>query len=68
MRVKIPSRGFNGHPGLVDENETAEQAALRELEEETGYIGEEVIDVSTILASDPGWRTNGSRCDRGVLF
>jgi len=40
--------------GLVDENETPEQAALRELEEETGYIGEEVIDVSTILACDPG--------------
>lgn len=38
----------------MDEGETPEKAALRELEEETGYVGEEVIDVSTILASDPG--------------
>lgn len=63
MHRKILFQGFEGHPGLVDENETAEQAALRELKEETGYIGEEVIDVSTILASDPGWRTNDSRFD-----
>lgn len=26
--------------GLIEENETAESAALRELEEETGYKGE----------------------------
>jgi len=45
----------------MDENETPEQAALRELKEETGYIGEEIIDVSTILASDPGCTFNDSR-------
>jgi len=45
---------FDKDPGLMDEGETPEKAALRELEEETGYVGEEVIDVSTILASDPG--------------
>ena len=28
--------------GLIEENETAESAALRELEEETGYKGEVV--------------------------
>ncbi|CAJ0923460.1 unnamed protein product, partial [Ranitomeya imitator] len=34
---KVPRNRING---LIDENETAEQAALRELEEETGYKGE----------------------------
>lgn len=43
----------------MDEGETPEQAALRELEEETGYVGEGVIDTSLILASDPGWGIQG---------
>ena len=47
----------------MDENETPEQAALRELLEETGYIGEEIVDVSAILAADPGHASNGTRCD-----
>jgi len=46
----------------MDENETPEQAALRELEEETGYIGEEIIDVSAILSGDPGNMSNSARC------
>ncbi|KHJ31603.1 putative adp-ribose pyrophosphatase [Erysiphe necator] len=40
--------------GLVDEGETPEQAAIRELKEETGYIGE--ISISTsIMLNDPGF-------------
>lgn len=38
----------------MDEGESPEETALRELEEETGYVGEEATDASAILASDPG--------------
>lgn len=43
--------------GLVDENETPEQAAIRELEEETGYKSSNVLESSSVLASDPGMTT-----------
>lgn len=39
--------------GLIDEGETPEQAAVRELKEETGYEGK-VCDVSDVLSSQPG--------------
>ncbi|NXF04790.1 NUDT5 pyrophosphatase, partial [Smithornis capensis] len=39
--------------GLIEENESAEIAALRELEEETGYKGE-VIECTPALCLDPG--------------
>ncbi|XP_051651172.1 ADP-sugar pyrophosphatase [Manacus candei] len=39
--------------GLIEENESAESAALRELEEETGYKGE-VIECTPALYLDPG--------------
>ncbi|KAJ3393813.1 hypothetical protein HDU92_007450 [Lobulomyces angularis] len=39
--------------GLVDEGESCEEAALRELNEETGYIGK-VIKSSKIMVNDPG--------------
>jgi len=40
--------------GLVDEGETPEQAAIRELHEETGYVGE--ISMSTsVMLNDPGF-------------
>nr|XP_034983704.1 ADP-sugar pyrophosphatase isoform X1 [Zootoca vivipara] len=39
--------------GLIDSNETPESAALRELEEETGYKGE-ILECSPALCLDPG--------------
>ena len=39
--------------GLIDEGETPEQAAVRELKEETGYEGK-VCDVSPTLSNQPG--------------
>lgn len=39
--------------GLIDEGESPEEAAVRELREETGYQGR-VLDVSPTIVSDPG--------------
>jgi ADP-ribose pyrophosphatase len=38
----------------MDDRETPEQTARRELEEETGYVADGVIEVSPLLAADPG--------------
>ncbi|KAI0255927.1 NUDIX hydrolase domain-like protein [Lactifluus subvellereus] len=43
--------------GLIDDGETPEGAAIRELQEETGYEAEGVLDSSAVLVSDPGMTT-----------
>ena len=40
--------------GLVDDGETPEDAAIRELNEETGYKARRVIESSFELVADPG--------------
>ncbi|GLB35211.1 putative Nudix hydrolase family protein [Lyophyllum shimeji] len=40
--------------GLIDEGETPEQAAIRELEEETGYKADGVIEATPVVVTDPG--------------
>jgi 8-oxo-dGTP pyrophosphatase MutT (NUDIX family) len=40
--------------GLIDDGETPEEAAIRELREETGYKAESALESSAVLATDPG--------------
>lgn len=43
--------------GLIDDGETPEQAAVRELEEETGYKADSVVESSPLIVCDPGMTT-----------
>ncbi|KAF7295198.1 Nudix hydrolase domain-containing protein [Mycena indigotica] len=40
--------------GLIDEGETPDQAAIRELEEETGFKANSVVESTPVLVADPG--------------
>ncbi|KAF9257787.1 hypothetical protein L218DRAFT_878571 [Marasmius fiardii PR-910] len=40
--------------GLIDEGETPESTAIRELEEETGLKADSVVESSPVVVSDPG--------------
>ncbi|KAF8185047.1 NUDIX hydrolase domain-like protein [Mycena galopus ATCC 62051] len=43
--------------GLIDEGETPEQAAIRELEEETGFKAQSVLESTPVIVADPGMTT-----------
>ncbi|EIW85330.1 hypothetical protein CONPUDRAFT_87784 [Coniophora puteana RWD-64-598 SS2] len=43
--------------GLIDKDETPEQAAIRELEEETGYKADSIAESSPVTVADPGMTT-----------
>ncbi|XP_055009641.1 ADP-sugar pyrophosphatase isoform X2 [Boleophthalmus pectinirostris] len=53
FRPPMGSYSLEFPAGLIDEGETAEVAALRELKEETGYKGE-VVGVTPVTCLDPG--------------
>lgn len=58
--------------GLVDADESPEEAAVRELKEETGYAGR-VLSLSPTIVSDPGLTTanmqvshDSVQCKKGI--
>jgi len=55
--ISLPARNSMGSLWLIDNGETPEQAAIRELEEETGYKADGVIESSPVVVSDPGMTT-----------
>lgn len=40
--------------GLIDKGESPEDAAIRELKEETGFIATEVMESPAVVVNDPG--------------
>ncbi|KAF1850437.1 ADP-ribose pyrophosphatase [Cucurbitaria berberidis CBS 394.84] len=62
IQFRPPVNGFTVEwpAGLIDAHETPEEAAVRELREETGYEGK-VISTSPAVAADPGM-TSANLC------
>ena len=52
-RPPVDSFSIELPAGLIDEGEGPEEAAVRELKEETGYTGE-VVKVTGLMVNDPG--------------
>lgn len=53
--------------GLIDEGESAAQAAIRELREETGYEAHKVVSMSPVIVSDPGINYGTSRLYKNLI-
>ena len=56
FRIPVDNYSIEFPAGLIDEGETPQQAAIRELIEETGYRGE-IFEVSSSSYTSPGLTT-----------
>lgn len=70
LNTAVTLSDFTQYIGLVDEGETPEQAAIRELQEETGFKADKVLETSTLMVSDPGmlqldWEGTGISSGQG---
>ncbi|KAI5867459.1 MutT/nudix family protein [Durotheca rogersii] len=62
-RAPIDKVAIEAPAGLIDEGETPEEAAARELREETGYVAK-VVETPPIMFNDPGFCNTNLRMVR----